>query len=51
MKKILILIPVYNDWESLKKLLLEINENIRSFQNIQFECLLLMMLLQVINQI
>ena len=29
MKKIIILIPVYNDWESLKKLFLEINENIK----------------------
>ena len=28
MKKIIILIPVFNDWESLKKLMLEINENI-----------------------
>ena len=28
MKKILILIPVYNDWDSLKKLINEINKNI-----------------------
>ena len=26
MKKIIILIPVFNDWESLKKLIEEINE-------------------------
>ena len=39
MKKIIILIPVFNDWESLKKLILEINENISSFQDINFECL------------
>ena len=26
MKKILILIPVYNDWDSLKKLINEINK-------------------------
>ena len=39
MKKITILIPVFNDWESLKKLLVEINENISSFQEIHFECL------------
>ena len=38
MKKIIILIPVYNDWESLKKLLLEINENIKAIQNISFNC-------------
>ena len=40
MKKIIILIPVYNDWESLNKLLSEINENIRSFSDINFECLI-----------
>ena len=40
MKKIIILIPVYNDWESLKKLLIEINENIKSFSEINFECLI-----------
>ena len=41
MKKIIILIPVFNDWESLKKLIEEINENIKSFQNIHFECLII----------
>ena len=40
MKKIIILIPVYNDWESLKKLLIEINENIKFFSDINFECLI-----------
>ena len=40
MKKILILIPVFNDWESLKKLIVEINENISNFSEIQFECLI-----------
>ena len=39
MKKIIILIPVYNDWESLNKLLQEINENIKFFNDINFECL------------
>tara|TARA_B100001248_G_scaffold258026_1_gene241494 strand:- start:109 stop:981 length:873 start_codon:yes stop_codon:yes gene_type:complete len=39
MKKIAILIPVFNDWESLKKLLEEINENISGFREIHFECL------------
>ena len=41
MKKIIILIPVYNDWESLNKLLSEINENIKSFSDINFECLII----------
>ena len=40
MKKIIILIPVYNDWESLNKLLSEINENIKSLSDINFECLI-----------
>ena len=40
MKKIIILIPVYNDWESLNKLLSEINENIKSFNENNFECLI-----------
>ena len=40
MKKIIILIPVYNDWESLNKLLIEINENINSFSDFSFECLI-----------
>jgi len=40
MKKIIILIPVYNDWESLNKLLIEINENIEFFNDINFECLI-----------
>ena len=39
MKKIVILIPVFNDWESLKKLIVEINENISNFKEIYFECL------------
>ena len=38
MKKIIILIPVFNDWESLKKLIYEINENIKEYKNIDFEC-------------
>tara|TARA_B100000963_G_scaffold339330_1_gene336993 strand:- start:19 stop:891 length:873 start_codon:yes stop_codon:yes gene_type:complete len=40
MKKIIILIPVYNDWESLDKLLKGINENIKFFKEIEFECLI-----------
>ena len=41
MKKIITLIPVYNDWESLKKLINEINENIRVFNDINFECIII----------
>ena len=40
MKNIIILIPVYNDWESLNKLLQEINESIKFFNDINFECLI-----------
>ena len=39
MKKIIILIPVFNDWESLIKLINEINENIEDYKNINFECI------------
>ena len=38
MKKIIILIPVYNDWKSLNRLLKEINESIKFFNEINFEC-------------
>ena len=40
MKKIIILIPVFNDWESLQKLIEEINKNITDFEDINFECLI-----------
>ena len=40
MKKIIILIPVYNDWESLKKLLSEIDKNIKGVKDFEFECLI-----------
>tara|TARA_B100000575_G_C23080380_1_gene622452 strand:- start:97 stop:969 length:873 start_codon:yes stop_codon:yes gene_type:complete len=39
MKKILILIPVFNDWESLYKLINEINEIIKNFNDISINCL------------
>ena len=39
MKKIIILIPVYNDWESLKKLLIEIDESIKEIKDILFSCI------------
>ncbi len=38
MRKIIILIPVFNDWLSLNKLLTEINNNIKDFKSINFEC-------------
>ena len=41
MKKFIILIPVFNDWKSLSKLLLEINRNIKDIQNAQFECVII----------
>jgi len=40
MKTFIILIPVFNDWKSLKKLISEINENIKDYKNIFFECLI-----------
>ena len=40
MRKILILIPVFNDWESLRRLIEEINEIIKKFNDINFECLI-----------
>tara|TARA_B100001121_G_C18686967_1_gene621164 strand:- start:1228 stop:2094 length:867 start_codon:yes stop_codon:yes gene_type:complete len=38
MNKVIILIPVYNDWDSLNKLLDEINQNIKSINGFTFEC-------------
>ena len=40
MKKIIILIPIFNDWDSLKKLINEINKNIEGYKNTHFECLI-----------
>ena len=40
MKKIIILISIFNDWKSLKKLINEINENIKDYKDINFECLI-----------
>ena len=40
MKRIIILIPIFNDWDSLNKLLAEINNNIKDFKNFYFECLI-----------
>tara|TARA_X000001036_G_scaffold130026_1_gene122898 strand:+ start:2283 stop:3155 length:873 start_codon:yes stop_codon:yes gene_type:complete len=39
MKKIIILIPVYNDWESLIKLLSDINNTIEDIKNHEFKCI------------
>ena len=41
MKKITIIVPVYNDWESLKKLLIEINDNITAIENVSINCLVI----------
>ncbi len=41
MKKIIILIPVFNDWDSLVKLISEINENIKDYKNIYFKCIVI----------
>ena len=41
MKKVIILIPVYNDWESLKKLFIEINQTINDLKNISFNCIVI----------
>ena len=40
MKKIIILIPVFNDWQSLLKLVNEINDNIQGYKNINFKCII-----------
>ena len=40
MKKIKILIPVYNDWESLTELLNEINKVISDIKNTEFDCMI-----------
>ena len=40
MKKFTILIPVYNDWKSLKKLLINISDNIKGFLNVEFNCII-----------
>ena len=41
MKKIIILIPVFNDWESLIKLLDEINKSIDNINNYEFNCIVI----------
>ena len=41
MKNVKILIPVYNDWESLLKLLDEINKTISSIKEYKFSCVII----------
>ena len=41
MKKIIILIPVYNDWESLIKVLNEINLVVKKIKNFEFKCIII----------
>ena len=41
MKKIIILIPVFNDWDSLTKLLNEINYTINNINNFEFNCIVI----------
>ena len=41
MKKFTILIPIFNDWESLEKLLSEINNNIKNIKETQFNCVVI----------
>ena len=41
MKKIIILIPVFNDWESLKKLMVEIGQNVKFLKEFLFEIIVI----------
>ena len=41
MKKIIILLPVYNDWESLIKVLNEISINIQNIKDFSFSCIII----------
>ena len=38
MKRIIILIPVFNDWESLENLISDVEENIKDIKNFLFDC-------------
>ena len=40
MKKIIILIPVFNDWDSLKKLINEISKTIEKLKDFSFKCII-----------
>ena len=39
MKKIIILVPIFNDWDSFQKLIYEINESVKDFKNFSFDCI------------
>ena len=41
MKKVIFLMPVYNDWESLLKLLREINSIIEGINGYEFKCIII----------
>ena len=41
MKKIIIIIPIFNDWDSLKQLLLEIDQVIKKIEGIFVDCLVI----------
>ncbi len=41
MKKVKILIPIYNDWESLKKLISEINDSLSDIKGFLFDCVII----------
>ena len=41
MKKIIILIPVFNDWESLKKLIVEISQHVKFLKEFLFEIIVI----------
>ena len=41
MKKIIIIIPIFNDWESLKQLLLEIDQVIKEIEGVFVDCLVI----------
>ena len=41
MKKIIILLPVFNDWDSLNKVLKEINSVISIIKNFEFRCIII----------
>ena len=41
MKKFIILIPIFNDWESLEKLLHEIDNNIKDIKEANFDCVVI----------
>ena len=41
MRKVIILIPIFNDWESLEKLISEIDESVDGLKEYLFDCLII----------